>query len=1362
MKILTIIIVLNGLFSYGQSNSFTGPSFIENKGQIIDQNGEKNKGVLYLFSDSRGLNTQLKKDGFSYDVYSVSSDSEKSSIEFNRIDVQFKNYNEDVEIIPIGLNKSILNYYNLNYEGTSLSNIKSYKSVIYKEIYKNIDVVFTSLKETSAIKYDIILHPGANIKDIQFLYKGFNKMKINEQEQLELDLDIRILKESIPHSFYKEDNEIEFVHFVALEMSRNQSLIGFALDNQLVISKTLIIDPVPNYVWGKYIGDSLETSTNGVITDRFNNVYICGGTQSLANIATSGSYQSSINDSIGDAYISKYHKSGTLLWSTYFGGDAIDVANDVYVDTSFNVIITGTTYSPTGVSDSLSYQDSLGGDADAFLAKFDESGALVWSTYFGGDSTDFGTKLSVDFYENIYMCGTTNSINNISSTGAFQQNLSGEEDGFFAKFNSAGVLQWSSYIGGTSKDVATSIAYGDTSVYISGQTYSTDFPTNGSTLSDSLNGLSDGFITRIDNNGQGVWSTYFGGENADVIQSVKVLNNNIYFIGTTDSYADIANIMGVQNLKNDSTDAFIGKLSNDDSLIWCTYFGGDSLDYGVDLFFELDSSIIAVGTTNSANLFGVDSNSHQEYNNGGTDAFLTKFSPDGLFRWSSYYGGSNDDVANAVAVYGNTAIYIVGNTFSDSLLIDTNQLNSTNVFNSIQEGFFTKFNQNRSTASSGINTGGGPGTGTGTGTGVPTGTNGINYHHCPGEEILLSTQGGDLGTDANWFWYENSCGSSSLIGTGDSIYVYPMVSTSYYVRAESVTNSTSCSSIYKIIAPISNTTITSNSVACAGEDYLLEASGNGTIEWIGPNSFTYNQFDTTLLSITDTSAGWYYIELIDTFNCVYQDSMELSVMQAPNVATSFTEPSCFQYNNGSIIAESNAILTYNFEWINLNSLDTLIASDSLLNLTAGEYSLTILDSNNCTYSEVFVLDAPPSILNDTIIIPSSCNDLTGAIIFDIDSIAGDYTISVDSILLQSDSALYLGYGWHSVDIVLENGCEESHSIFIGNENNLSVSINSVSPTFCAGNGIGSAIATGYEGLPPYTFEWLDIGITDSIATGLDTGLYIVAIYDSALCFAFDSVYINAVHSIVVTDNVIPSLCSDSTGSISLAVENPSSTYTINFSNGVSNQWNISNLMAGSYEVIIADTFGCYFQMTYLVDIINDLEVLIFPNDTIINSGDSIQITTTVNYLSPLNYEWNPPANFDCATCPNPIVEPSGTVTYQLIVSDTNGCIDTAFLNVEVNKPFNKCIEVFIPTMFSPNNDKTNDVWSVIGGCIGDIETRVYNSWGELIFESFDQSMGWDGFYKGSKVQNGQYAYIIKIRYANGEEELFSGFMTVID
>ncbi|MDG1334329.1 MAG: SBBP repeat-containing protein [Crocinitomicaceae bacterium] len=1315
------------------------PSFIKNEGQMIDQNGNSNSDVLFLMPNSQGMNTQLRKTGFSYDIY---SSNRSGKMEFNRIDIDFVGSNSDFEVIQSDKQTSKFNYYLAGKSATAISNVEHFNTVKYKNVYPNIDIVFTVQEAFNAVKYDIVLHPGADINDVQFKYSGFDNISLETTNTLELSTHLRVLHESIPLSYYQEnDNEVD-VNFKALRQTSSSILVGFALETPLIQTQTLVIDPIPSFSWGRYIGDSLSTQTRGVITDRFGFVYICGSTQSLTNIATVGAYQSVVSDSINDAYLMKYNNYGNVIWSTYFGGDANDIGNDVYVDTSFNVFLAGTTHSTAGLVDGVgSSQATLGGNSDAFIAKFNETGMLLWSSYFGGDSLDIGTKLSTDFDENVYLAGSTRSFDSIASVSSSQPLLAGESDGFVVKYDSSGVVQWSTYIGGAENDFATGISFGDTSVFVSGQTYSADFPVTDSMYQDSLKGLSDGFLAKLTKDGDLVWATYYGGENDDNIRNVKTFNNNVYFIGSTDSDSSISTTGAFQAFKSDSTDAFIGEMDNAGQVQWSSYFGGDSLELGIDLFFELDSNIIIFGSTNSTNIPFVDTNSYQPSLSGETDTYIAKISQYGNMMWSTYYGGELSETAEAVAVFGNTAIYVVGSTYSDSIIIPQNNIWGTNVYNSDQEGYFTKFRQATSTIGQCMGSGGGP-----------------NIWHCPGEEIILTILGGELGTDADWIWYEGQCGNSAVIGTGDTLIVYPTVTTTYYVRAESITNASLCMSVTINVHPTSMFEIVSDSTACPGSDFALSSNGTGTFNWNGPNSFASNASDTTLVGVTDSLAGWYYMTATDSIGCVYEDSVDLEVFLPPGVTDSVVHVSCFGYNDGAIFLTPDTV-GYAYDWVFVGPpSDTIIGQDSLTNIYAGTYALTVTDSNNCTLQDSIIVDQPPSALLDTLIFPTACNDSTGAIFLTINQTI-PYTATWSPTPHFGDSATALNSDFYSVTIERENLCVEHHSFFVPMMNSLSVSIDSVVPILCAGTATGSATALASSGIEPYTYEWPVINQQGNLATDLDTGTYIVVVYDDAGCTTSDTITLTSVSSLELNESVQPSLCSENTGSINLNVNDPGSIQTILFSNGESQNLYINNLPAGTYSVSITDTVGCQYDFDYIVDVINDLQVETNPGDTILEMGSTTQLEVVTNSDGSFYYEWTPTDFLSCGSCSNPTITPMGAGSYQVIVTDSMGCTDTTWLNIDISIP---CLDVFIPNMFSPNGDQLNDKWNIIGSCLSSTHARVYNQWGALIFESFDQSIGWDGTYRGVRVPNDQYTYIVDVVYGGGTGEKFAGFLTVVD
>ena len=160
-----------------------------------------------------------------------------------------------------------------------------------------------------------------------------------------------------------------------------------------------------------------------------------------------------------------------LGWATYFGSLVAGVATDK----SGNVYITGGIGIGPGIATVGAYQTFFGGGDDAFLAKFNSKGNLIWATYFGGDSDDYGYNVITDDSGNIYIAGTTFSDTGIATTGAYQVSKTGRQDAFIAKFSPSGSRLWATYYGGnkgiTFDDTRVSLAVGDSgNIYLSGST----------------------------------------------------------------------------------------------------------------------------------------------------------------------------------------------------------------------------------------------------------------------------------------------------------------------------------------------------------------------------------------------------------------------------------------------------------------------------------------------------------------------------------------------------------------------------------------------------------------------------------------------------------------------------------------------------------------------------------------------------------------------------------------------------------------------------------------------------------------------------------------------------------------------------
>ena len=256
-----------------------------------------------------------------------------------------------------------------------------------------------------------------------------------------------------------------------------------------------------------YLGGSSGDESYSII-DFSGSVYITGHTMSVDFPTTTSSYDTSYNGgngSYGDAFISKLNEDLTsLLASIYLGGSSGDYGNFIAKDSNGNVYVTGVAGSTDFPTTTGAYDTSYGSYGDAFVSKLNgDLTSLLASTYLGGSSGDSGRSLNLDSGGNIYVIGETNSSNFLTTTGAYDTSYNKTGDAFVSKLNGdLTSLIASTYLGGSSLDIATSIAI-DTSdnIYVTGETHSSNFPISSSAYDTSYNsGDGDAFISKFDSN----------------------------------------------------------------------------------------------------------------------------------------------------------------------------------------------------------------------------------------------------------------------------------------------------------------------------------------------------------------------------------------------------------------------------------------------------------------------------------------------------------------------------------------------------------------------------------------------------------------------------------------------------------------------------------------------------------------------------------------------------------------------------------------------------------------------------------------------------------------------------------------------
>ena len=294
-----------------------------------------------------------------------------------------------------------------------------------------------------------------------------------------------------------------------------------------------------------------------------------------------------------------------LSYSTYLGGSGEDIGTGIAVDRAGNAYIignTGSTNFPT--QNPLQAANGGGGNFDAFITKLNQNGdALLYSTYLGGSSNDYGRSIAVDRAGNAYITGRTDSTN-FPTQNPLQTAYGGSSDAFITKLNQNGdALVYSTYLGGSGYDAGYGIALDRAgNAYITGYTNSTNFPTQ-NPLQAAKGGDYDAFITKLNQNGDALlYSTYLGGSRLDNGTGIAVDRaGNAYITGYTYS-TNFPTQNPLQAANGGINDVFITKLNqNGDALLYSTYLGGSSNDNGFGIAVDRAGNAYITGRTGSTN-----------------------------------------------------------------------------------------------------------------------------------------------------------------------------------------------------------------------------------------------------------------------------------------------------------------------------------------------------------------------------------------------------------------------------------------------------------------------------------------------------------------------------------------------------------------------------------------------------------------------------------------------------------------------------------------------------------------------------------------------------------------------------------------
>lgn len=549
------------------------------------------------------------------------------------------------------------------------------------------------------------------------------------------------------------------------------------------------------------------------------------------------------------------------------------------------------------------------------------------------------------------------------------------------------------------------------------------------------------------------------------------------------------------------------------------------------------------------------------------------------------------------------------------------------------------------------------------------------------------------------------------------------------------------------------TTLTATDITCFGEltgSISTVVSGGAapyTFDWRGPDSTSFETQD-----LSDVAAGDYELVVIDANQCV--NTATISIAEPDSALTVSLHAveqdgyhtSCSDASDGAIdVAVAGGTPGYTYSWTGPDGFSS--TEDSLSNVAAGTYVLTVLDAHGCTQVQTVTLVPPPPITIDLVAatFPSgshiSCAD------------ADDGTISAtisggsgSSVLLWSgpngfssteSSIDSLAPGTYCLTVTDANGCAAQACITLDAPTTLTVLASATDDACGLHAGTVSTQVSG--GAAPYSYLW-DTGEQDAQLTNRPAGTYSVVVTDANGCTANASATVGGGQAVTATATVDGLLCHDSAdGAIALNITSGLAPFTIAWDHG-STDAELVDLAAGSYGVTVTDANGCVWDSLITVEaplpLSADTVLSHYANGHHISTWNgtngSIAVSPTGG-TPPYAYAWN-----DGATTADRYGLSAGS--YALRITDANGC------SLELFFVLTQPSELEMPTGFTPNGDGQNDAFVVRGiDAYPENQLTVFNRWGNVVFDQLHYANEWRGEnQQGQPLPDGTYFVVLRL------------------
>jgi hypothetical protein len=541
------------------------------------------------------------------------------------------------------------------------TDIRGFSTVVYDELWPGISLFYRSTE--MGTKYEFHVMPGADPDSIRVRCEGGNSLDINEDSVTIRKDGASFVDEGL--KVYQDEMEMD-AHFV----QHDSQTFGFKV-NDYDRAKMLLIDPLLYSTFVCGTDDEGDSRGKAIVVDSAGSSFVAGEFMST-NFLIDNQFGTWELFRSGCFVIKMSPDGSSLLYSTFVGGSGMEFVSSIAIDSLGNAYVCGSTTS-TDFPLVNEYDDYNNGALDCFVFKLNPSGnELLFSTYAGGHEgglhDDYAYSIALDSSGNAYVTGETNSID-FPTVNAYDSTFnSGDNDCFVFKLSTNGsTLLYSTYIGGNDREAANSIAVDSSgNAYVTGRTYSFDFP-----MANALDDVTDGddcFVLKLDTTGNLLCSTFIGGTGAESGESIAVsATGDVFVTGWTTS--DFPLVNAYDDMHNGEWDCFVFKLNSDcDSIQYSTYVGGSGQDYPHSIAVDLLDNVYVTGYTTSVDFPTVNA-TDSSYNGGsstpGGDCFVARLNPTGdSLLYSTFIGGSYDDIGIGIAVDSSGFVYVTGETGS--------------------------------------------------------------------------------------------------------------------------------------------------------------------------------------------------------------------------------------------------------------------------------------------------------------------------------------------------------------------------------------------------------------------------------------------------------------------------------------------------------------------------------------------------------------------------------------------------------------------------------------------------------------------------------------------------------------------------